>query len=82
MANRATLQILSVSSESRRAVRTREQQRSDGAQGNQKSISRQDEAAELEEMRVHRGGFPISMPQRERRNRPTGPCSSAPVNPS
>ncbi len=34
-----------------------EQQRSYGAQGNQKSIGRQDEAAELEEMRVHRGGL-------------------------
>jgi len=43
------------------------------AQGEEKSISRQDEAAELEEMRVH---------ERSRRNRPTGPCHSALVNPS
>ena len=51
-----------------------QQKREDGAQGKQKSISRQDEAAELEEVRMHTGKL--------RRNRPTGPCSSAPVNPS
>jgi hypothetical protein len=53
MASTATLQILSVSRESRRACEQTDQQGEDCAQGNQKSISRQDEAAELEEVRVH-----------------------------
>jgi hypothetical protein len=44
-----------------------DQQRKDGAQGNQKSISRQDQAAELEEMRVHLKEFPISMPQQKQK---------------
>jgi len=38
-----------------RAVRTRRAAKR-RAQGNQKSMGRQDEAAELEEMRVHKGG--------------------------
>ena len=49
MASNATFQTLSVSRESRRRYE-QEQQRNHGAQGNQKSISRQDKAAELEEM--------------------------------
>jgi hypothetical protein len=47
-----------------------DQQRKDGAQGNQKSISRQDKAAELEEMRVHLKEFPISMPQEKQKFAP------------
>ncbi len=54
MASSARFQTLSVSSESRRAIRNTDQQRKDRAQGNQESIGRQDETAELEEMRVHR----------------------------
>ena len=41
-----------------------DQEGKDRAQGNQESIGRQDEAAELEEMRVHSGEFPISLTYR------------------
>ena len=53
MATRATLQTL-VGVERKQAGGTHaDQQGKDRAQGNQESIGRQDEAAELEEMRVH-----------------------------